>query len=124
MTINDDLPAFIRQQFRSLWALEIMLVMQADPERRWRVDELVRELRASQTLVRGNLEGFERSGLVVRDAAEVFRFAPANAGLRELCDQVRAAYRERPVAIINLIAAPEERLQQLADAFRIVPPAK
>ena len=27
-------------------------------------------------------------------------------------------YRDRPVTLINLIAAPEDHIQQLADAFR------
>jgi hypothetical protein len=35
-----------------------------------------------------------------------------------LCDQLEQAYRERPVAIVNLIAAPRDPLQSLADAFK------
>ena len=42
----------------------------------------------------------------------------ALAVLEELCGRLEAAYRERPVAIINMIARPNDPLQSLADAFK------
>jgi hypothetical protein len=122
MSADDELPMFIRRHFNSVWALEIMLFLQARGDRGWRVDELVREMRASQALVLANLQAFERAGLVSRDGDETFRFATANPLLSELCQRVADAYRDRPVAVINLIAGPEDRLQQLAAAFRFSPP--
>lgn len=122
MSADDELPMFIRRQFNSVWALEIMLLLRAREERAWRVDELVREMRASQTLVVANLTALERAGLVSREADETFRFAAANPLLSELCRRVAEAYRDRPVAVISLIAAPEDRLQQLAEAFRFNAP--
>jgi len=122
MSADPELPMFIRRHFNSVWALEIMLLLRARQERGWRVDELVREMRASQALVAANLAAFERAGLATREADETFRFAPATPLLAELCRQVAEAYRDRPVAVINLIAAPEDRLQQLAEAFRFTPP--
>jgi len=110
--------AFVREHVRSVWALELLLRLRRDPQRAWPAPELVRELRASQALVRDNLAHFERTGLVVRDAAQAARYAPASCVLDQLCSQLEAAYRERPVATVNLIAAPEAKLQALADAFR------
>jgi len=117
-----ELPSFIRLHFRSVWALEIMLLLRREPCRWWLVDDIVADLRASRTLVLANLEHFERGGLVIPDNEQKYRFSPATAAAVELCDALAEAYRERPVAIINLIAAPEERLQQLADAFRLGTP--
>ena len=105
MSADDELPMFIRQHFPTVWALEILLTLQARPDRIWQVDQLVKEMRASRALVAANLETFERSGLVAQEDDEAFRFAPANAHLSELCRRVADAYRHRPVAIINLIAA-------------------
>lgn len=68
-------------------------------------------------LVADNLQRFEQSGLVAPEAG-CFRYAPANAVLDDLCARLEAAYRERPVAIINMIAKPADPLQSLADAFK------
>ena len=121
MSEDDELPMFIRQRFPSVWALEIVLFLRTRAERGWQVDDLVKEMRASRALVAVNLENFVSAGLVLREGEDRFRFAPANPCLAELCRRAAEAYRDRPVTVINLIAAPEERLQQLADAFRFKP---
>lgn len=119
MSADKDLTLFVRDHVRSVWALELLLVLRRDADRCWAVDDLVRELRASTTLVQTNLELFERSGLSVRDDAGCHRYAPASAVLDDLCARLEAAYRERPVAIINLIAKPSaDVVQSLADAFK------
>lgn len=118
MSNDQDFIGFVREHIRSVWALELLLLLRTDPQRCWFANELVRELRASAVLVADNLERFERAGLVVLDDQGCHRYAPAAPLLRRYCDELEAAYRERPVAVINLIASPPERLQGLADAFR------
>ena len=116
---DQDLFGFIREQLRSVWALELLLLMRREAGRNWTPQELVTELRASPALVSDNLESFERGGLVVPDEDGRYRFSPAAPLLASLCDQLDAAYRERPVRVINAIVAPADKLQTLADAFRI-----
>ncbi|MFL5298044.1 MAG: hypothetical protein ACJ798_16840, partial [Phenylobacterium sp.] len=69
-------------------------------------------------LVGENLGRLARAGIAVRDDAGCHRYAPANAVLHGLCGRLEAAYRERPVAMINMIARPSDSLQSLADAFK------
>lgn len=107
----------MREYVRSVWALELLLVLRRDAERCWAPAELVRELRASHSLVGDNLGRFERGGLTVLDDEGCHRYAPASPTLDDLCGRLEAAYRERPVSIINMIARPDP-LQGLADAFR------
>ena len=116
---EQDLFGFIREQLRSVWALELLLLMRRSGERAWTAQELVGELRASQTLVTDNLAIFERAGLVRADEDGRYAFAPASPVLATLCDQLAAAYAERPVTVINTIVSPPDKLQGLADAFRI-----
>lgn len=118
--LSDDpeLAAFAREHMRSVWAVELLLLLRRDVERCWAPDELVRELRASTNLVRDNLAAFLKSGLAVEDDAGCWRYAPAIPLLHDLATRLEAAYRERPVAIINLIAAPPDPIQGLADAFK------
>ena len=118
MTGNPDVFHFIREHVRSVWALELLLLLKADGARCWEVDELVATLRASHTLVTGNLASLEGAGLVVQGDEGCFRYQPAAAALARLCDELEADYRAKPVTVIRWISAPAERLQSLADAFK------
>lgn len=118
MPSEQDLVGFVREHIRSVWALELLLLLRQSPERSWTVAELVRELRGSTGLVIANLQAIQRSALATQDADGRYRFAPATAALEELCGLLASAYRERPVAIVNLIAQPRDPLQSLAEAFR------
>lgn len=118
MSDAPDLVAFAREHVRSVWAVELLLILRGDRERCWQPDALVAELRASTNLVNDILKGFETSGLAVCDDDACWRYAPAGPVLDELAGRLEAAYRERPVAIISLIAKPPDPIQGLADAFK------
>ena len=118
VTGDRDVLSFIREHIRSVWALELLLKLKADPERCWTADELVESMRASHALVDGNLGALMSAGLVVPDDAGCFRYRPAAPALAKLCDELEETYRVRPVTVIRWISAPAERLQSLADAFR------
>lgn len=108
----------MREHVRSVWALELLLLLKKDVARCWPPAELVRELRGSTGLVNDNLQRFERGGLAVHDEAGCWRYAPAAGVIGALCDRLEAVYRERPVSVINLIAAPRDPLQTFANAFK------
>lgn len=99
-----------------MWALELLLLMRSRPDRRWRADELIRELRASSAVIADALARLRASELVAPDDGG-FRFAPSTPELQAFCDQLSEAYQTRPVTLINLIASPS-RVQGLADAFK------
>ena len=119
MPSNQDLLEFIRETIRSVWALEIVLVLQRDRERTWTAQQIVDELRASLPLVADNLAVFETAGIVLREG-EGFRYAPASRWLESLCSELVSAYRERPVTVINaLVSSSGDNLRALANAFRL-----
>ena len=118
MSDDSELAAFAREHIKSVWAVELLLLLRRDAARCWAPEDLVRELRASSNLVRDNLAAFQRSGLAVEDDTGCWRYAPAGAVLDDLAARLEAAYRERPVSIINLIATPPDPIQGLADAFK------
>jgi hypothetical protein len=110
--------ALIRTVIRSVWALEILLLMRSQPTRAWQADALVRELRASTVLVDQNLKQLIAGGLV-REEDGGFIYGPASPLLEESCAALEQAYRERPVAVINLIVgAATDHVQGFADAFK------
>ena len=117
LATDSDLITFVREHVRSVWAVELLLLLRRDPERCWSPPDLVSELRASTSLVADNLQRFETSGLIAPEDG-CFRYAPASPVLEALCAQLESAYRERPVQVINMIARPVDPLQSLADAFK------
>lgn len=118
MATDDDLLGFVREHIRSVWALELLLLLRRDPQRCWAPGDLVSELRASQMLVSDNLQRLAVADLAIREDDGCWRYAPAAPVLDALCARLEAAYRERPVAVVNMIARPTDPLQSLADAFK------
>lgn len=107
----------LSEHVRSVWSLEVLLFLRRQPDRAWRPEELVRELRSSRGAVAGALARFEVGGLAVKEDGECFRFAPASPVLAEFSDRLAEAYEVRPVTVINMIAS-QGRIQGLADAFK------
>jgi hypothetical protein len=108
---------FVRGSIRSVWAMELLLLLKRDASRHWQANELVRELRANPTLVQDNLAAFQRNGLAASDD-KGWHFAPANEKLQEMADRLAQAFRERPVATMTLVARPDP-VQSLSDAFKL-----
>ena len=89
----------------------------SEPRRGWTEQELVAALRASGPLVSEILSSFEVSGLAARRDS-TFRYGPLPA-IDDLCEALEAAYRERPVAVVNTIVRKRSgALDGFADAFR------
>ena len=117
--IDSDLTDFIGGSVPSVWALELLLMLRAAPERAWSREALVQELRASETVVQNALTVFEASGLV-RCESEGCSYQPASQALADLCDRLAQLYRERPVAVINAITRSKSSpLESFANAFRL-----
>jgi len=113
---------FTRRSIRSVWALELLLLIRRPPLRAWSMGELVGELRASEAVVGGVLTGFERDGLIAREPGGGVRFAPGRSCIDELCDALAEAYRQRPLSVINAIMRPDDQIASLAEAFRFRDP--
>jgi predicted transcriptional regulator len=112
--------AFIRDSFRSVWSLELLLLLKSDRSRSWAPDELVERLRGSESVVRQSLDSLVAGGLVLIDGEGAARYAPASADLQRLTDQAERLYAKRPDAVRRLIVlATNDQLTAFADAFRL-----
>lgn len=118
--LSFELIKYIRTNLETIWALEIMLLLCRRPDHVWSPDELNRELRGNIGLVLDVLQKFERNGLVQLDTDRRYRWAPANAELERISKDVVATYATYPLSVIKSITqAQTERIQKLADAFKI-----
>ena len=117
--LPDEVRTFIRSSIRSIWGLELLFFLRAHKERAWAVKTLVRELRASEPAVRGSLGMFRAAGLVNDHPDNTVRYAPLTPDVDRLVGQVAEIYATHPSMIAEEIYAPDSKIQQFADAFRL-----
>ena len=118
--LSFELIKYIRTNLETIWALEILLLLCRRPDHVWSPDELNQELRGNIGLVLDVLQKFERNGLVQLDTDRRYRWAPANTELERVSKDLVAMYATHPLSVIKCITqAQTERLQKLADAFKI-----
>lgn len=115
-----DILAFVGATVKSVWALELLLLMRRERDRGWLMPDLVRELRASTLVVGEALNGLQSAGLVATDERGEWCYRPASEQLDAFVEGAAALYAAKPVAVINAIAtAPSEKLRIFAEAFRL-----
>ena len=118
--IENDLLSFVRASFRSVWTVELLLFLWRHSSRAWTAAELVREMRASEFVVREGLAMLQTAGLVGTDGDCAYRYGPALLELNALVEQLDALYRERPFSVMQAIfSAPADKLQIFAEAFKL-----
>lgn len=116
--LSEELTAFIEAVIPSVWALELLILVRGDSSRAWTPAALVAALRASDRLVADILQAFGRTGLIFEEGDEV-RYAPPPP-VDRLCAELEAAYRQRPVSVVNAIVRQRSgALSTFADAFRL-----
>ena len=115
---NDEILRFIASSFRSVWALELLLVLRSDP-RLWSHEELVSTMRASDLVVAKALAALETAGLVSNEA-EKARYLPVTDEVATLVDDAQALYAKRPDAVRRaIVSASAGDAAAFADAFRL-----
>ena len=118
--IEGELLDFVRTSIRSVWTLEVLLVMWRSAPTPWSATQLIMELRASDAIVSEALVSLQDAGLVSPEGERTFRYAPASARLDSCVQQLAQVYRQRPTAITKAIFGnPNDRLHTFADAFRV-----
>lgn len=117
--LEPSLLAFVRTSIPSIWALELLLLLRRAAPGYLTRDELVQALRATPMLIDRLTGRFVSAGLVGQNSAGAYCFECVTPEMETLCDALALAAEERPIALRDaIISAPNERLRDLADAFR------
>lgn len=115
----DDVSEFIRSSFRSVWSLEVLLLLKGSEGPRSE-EEIVEALRASHLIVSQSLDGLSAAGLVSIDERGCAAYRPATQGASRAVDAVEILYGRAPDAVRRLIVGPSAvGLAAFADAFRL-----
>jgi predicted transcriptional regulator len=115
---REEVSGFIRSSFRSVWSLELLLLLKREP-RTWSSEEIVAALRASALVVEQSLDSLAAAGLVLRDEAGRARYAPAPS-LAPLVEEADSLYARSPDGVRRMIVGrSSDGLAAFADAFRL-----
>ena len=115
---NEEILRFIASSFRSVWALELLLVLRSE-QRSWSREDLVSTMRASDLVVTKALDALEAAGLVTNSDAGA-QYMPVSEEVSALVDEAEALYAKRPDAVRRaIISASAGDAAAFADAFRL-----
>ena len=118
MSEHDDLQSFVGSTFRSVWSLELLLLLKREQQLLSRA-QLVSALRASDLVVSRALEELVAAGLVSVEN-ERASYLPVNAIAAEKVEEVEKLYAARPDAVRRfIVTASTSRANAFADAFRL-----
>lgn len=121
--VSEAVERFVAAHISSIELLEVLLLLRRSDGREWKDAEVAREIGSSIMSIRDRLANLAARGLIsAREADDDiwYRYAPAQeAGA--IIDDLARAYKERRLAIIDLIyarPAPSD-IETFSDAFRI-----
>ena len=118
MDSSDELTPFIASSFRSVWSLELLLLLKREG-RACSKEELVTLLRASPFVVETALTSLIAAGLADSDG-KTASYMPVSRDVEALVEQTEQLYRSRPDRVRRLIvAASNKGLAAFSDAFRL-----
>jgi hypothetical protein len=112
---------FLRDHIQSIEQLEILQVMQREPQRSWSSDELYDVIRSNGASIASRLAQFAQANLIEENASEPgrFLFKPRTEELGTAVAETLETYRVRSVLVIETIfKPPTDAAQRFADAFR------
>ena len=118
MPADESLKRFISASFRSVWSLELLLLLKRQPSFHRR-EELVTALHGSELVVTQALDWLVAGGLASLDSEGRATYNPAAPDLASLVEQTEDLYGRKPDAVRRLIVAgAAPGLTAFADAFR------
>ena len=115
---SEDLLRFIGSSFRSVWALELLLILKRE-RRVWSHEELVSTMRASELVVNKAVDALVAAGLATVEGQGV-TYMPINAEVAACVDQLESLYAVRPDAVRRaIVSAASSGASAFADAFKL-----
>jgi hypothetical protein len=117
---TDPVARFLRDHITSVAQLEILLMLQTNPQQTWSPAKIANELRADSAGAAQQLKLLEQHQLVKVNEAGAYYFAPATPELQAAVVAVAQAYLIRRVSVIELIYSKSpDSLRAFSDAFRL-----
>jgi hypothetical protein len=120
MADQDQLESFIGNSFRSVWALEVLQYLVANPAAKFTANELITALRISDAVVSQSVENLSAAGLAVVDNDSRVALHESNSEQARLTAAAIEFYQKSPDKVRRLIVAQASPgVTAFADAFKL-----
>ena len=120
MADQNQLESFIGNCFRSVWALEVLQYLAANPKSSFSAGELISALRVSDAVVSQSVENLSAAGLAVVDGEGRIALHEGSAEQTQLIRKAIAFYQKSPDKARRLIVAQASPgVTAFADAFKL-----
>jgi hypothetical protein len=119
---SEELQKFIATEITSLEQLEILLLLSGNPHRWWSAQSVYDVVKSSPASVEDRLKTFAERSILNRDPEKEdrYQFSPTEEKLWRIVSELRDAYKERSVKVVQAIyAKPPDPMTEFARAFRI-----
>ena len=121
---SDELDRFIAAEIQSLEQLEILLLLSGNPHKWWTAKGVYDVVKSSLPSVEGRLRDMTERQMLRRevDSDSRFQFAPADEAIWRIVSELREAYKERSVKVVQAIYSKTptpDGVQEFARAFRV-----
>jgi hypothetical protein len=115
---SSEFQTFINKNINSVEQIEVLLILHANPERVWTIDEISAIMRSSPNSIRSRLEGLAARKLSVAVPNAGYRYA-ASGRLHGMVEQLAEEYGQRRFSVIELVFSRPDAARTFADAFRL-----
>jgi hypothetical protein len=116
---EQEILTFVATSLRSVWALEVVMLLRRGRSKPWPMVDIIRETRSSQTAAAEALSILKSIGFVSEEGG-VFRYWPATPRLEMLAAEIETLYASKPATVIKaILGAPHDRLRIFSDAFKL-----
>jgi hypothetical protein len=119
---SEQLDKFITAEIQSLEQLEILFLLSGNPHKWWSAKAVYEVVKSSLPSVQDRLNDMVQRGFLRQEAGNEVRyqFAPSDESIWKIISELREAYKERPVKVVQAIySKPPDAVQEFARAFRV-----
>ena len=119
---SEELERFIAAEINSLEQLEILLLLSGNPHKWWTPAGVYEVVKSSMQSVQERLNDMTNRGILSREIETEarYQFAPQNEQVWKIISELRDAYKERSVKVVQAIySKPPDSVQEFARAFRL-----
>lgn len=109
---------FINKNINSVEQIEVLLILLANPERVWTIDEISAIMRSSRNSIRSRLESLTARKLAAAVEDQGYRYS-ASGRLHAMVEVLAEEYGERRFSVIELVFSRPDAARSFADAFRL-----
>lgn len=121
--IPPDVREFVRREIKSVFQLEVLLLLHRTSERAWTAMEISQELAIDPEIAETQVIRLEEMGLIQGEqtAPDSYVYGPKDETDVMIVEKLATAYAKQRVGVFSLILRESDnRIRHFAEAFRLI----